>query len=108
MGSVAVFRCSHSSDDISWIINGRPAALFSDAKIGSLVDDDKSLVFTVSITANPANNGTRVVCRSNLPQGAPELSRPALLNVIAGWHNVTSLHCTVLVTVSDSFSWRKF
>ena len=99
-----MFRCRHLSTDadITWRVNGSPVGQFPDIATGS-INDNGTLVNTLTIPAFPAYNGTEVVCLAFV-HGPPTVieSTPAVtLIIIAGWYGSRRGHTlSMLLCVS--------
>ena len=74
-------RCRHMTSDahISWRVNGSPSGRFPDIRPGS-VNEDGTIVDTLTIPAEPQYNGTVVECVAVFFDGSPtEVSPPATI-----------------------------
>ena len=75
------FRCHHTSSNagIVWIVNGSSVGRFTDIRSGS-VNEDGTIVHTLTIPAEPQYNGTVVECVAIFFDGSlPEVSPAATI-----------------------------
>ena len=72
------FRCRHMTSDahISWRVNNSPSGRFSDIRPGS-INEDGTIVDTLTIPAEPQYNGTVVECVAVFFDGSPTEVSPA-------------------------------
>ena len=72
------FRCRHTSSDaiISWLVNDILSGQFSDIRSGS-VNENGTIVYTLTIPAEPQYNGTVVECVAVFFDGSPTEVSPA-------------------------------
>ena len=75
-------RCRHMTSDahiISWRVNGLTVRQFSDIRT-DFVNENGSIVYTLTIPAQPQYNGTVVECVAIFFDGSPtEVSPPATI-----------------------------
>ena len=83
--TVATFRCRHESGaKVDWLINGSDTRNFVELDVTlRFVNDNGTLVDSISITVTPEHSGTQVACEAMI-DGVSEVSPTATLTVIIG------------------------
>ena len=83
------YRCRHTSSDadIIWRVNGLSVAQFPDIRSGS-VNEDGTIVSTLTIPAEPQYNGTVVVCVAFFIDGSPPEVSPTATILFTPTHNL--------------------
>ena len=104
-GTVAVFRCRHSTaNGIIWMVNELSEYDFpEDIVPDSIIDHNGTRVFTLTIPARLQYNGTEVVCVAIFLDGpVPRTlsTPPVILTVLAG----TLLLC-IYCSVPGKYPW---
>ena len=99
IGAEAVFRCQHpSADTIRWRVNSTLIGRNSPPDVirGTILDEDNTLVDTLTIVVRVRYNGTVVECVARFDDGTPEeQTEPA---VLLG----TYKHCTIKISLSSN------
>ena len=84
---VAVFRCRHMSQnaDILWRVNESIPNQFPEIRTGD-INEDGTVVNTLSIPARSEFSGTEVVCRASIDGSPPviEMTDPVKLLILTG------------------------
>ena len=79
--AIPPFRCRHTSSDalVTWRVNGSALGQFPDIRSSS-VNEDGTIVSTLTIPGEPQYNGTVVECVAVFFDGSPiEVSPPATI-----------------------------